>query len=50
MSTSPLIDLGAGVSVPQLGSGVFQVPPADTKAQVVLAWHLAIGNVVIPRT
>lgn len=37
MSTSPLIDLGSGVSIPQLGFGVFQVPPDETKAAVLAA-------------
>ena len=35
--TVPNIELNNGVSIPQLGFGVFQVPPADTKAAVATA-------------
>ena len=27
----PTIDLGGGIAIPQLGFGVFQVPPQDTE-------------------
>jgi 2,5-diketo-D-gluconate reductase A len=37
MSSVPLTDLGSGVLVPQLGFGVFQVPPAETKRAVLAA-------------
>ena len=33
----PTIDLGRGVGIPQLGFGVFQVPPQDTERVVALA-------------
>jgi 2,5-diketo-D-gluconate reductase A len=33
----PTIDLGRGVAIPQLGFGVFQVPPEDTERVVALA-------------
>jgi len=33
----PAIDLGGGVSIPQFGVGVFQVPPQDTTANVLAA-------------
>jgi len=35
--TVPNIELNNGVSIPQLGFGVFQVPPEDTKAAVATA-------------
>jgi len=35
--TVPNIELNNGVSIPQLGFGVFQVPPAETKAAVKTA-------------
>ena len=35
--TVPTIELNNGVSIPQLGFGVFQVPPPDTKAAVATA-------------
>jgi 2,5-diketo-D-gluconate reductase A len=35
--TVPAIDLNNGVSIPQLGFGVFQVPPEDTEDVVVQA-------------
>ncbi|MGB6039726.1 MAG: aldo/keto reductase, partial [Gordonia sp. (in: high G+C Gram-positive bacteria)] len=31
----PNITLNNGVEIPQLGFGVFQIPPADTKAAVL---------------
>jgi 2,5-diketo-D-gluconate reductase A len=37
MSSVPLTDLGSGVFVPQLGFGVFQVPPAETEQSVLTA-------------
>lgn len=33
----PAIDLGGGVTIPQLGFGVFQIPAGDTKAAVITA-------------
>src|SRR3954449_5580783 len=33
----PTIDLAGGVGIPQLGFGVFQVPPDDTERAVSLA-------------
>lgn len=35
--TVPTIELNNGVSIPQLGFGVFQVPPPETKAAVATA-------------
>ena len=35
--TVPNIELNNGVSIPQLGFGVFQVPPEETKAAVKTA-------------
>ncbi|MDQ8043212.1 MAG: aldo/keto reductase [Solirubrobacteraceae bacterium] len=40
-STVPAIDLGGGVSIPQLGFGVFQIPPDDTAEAVQQA--LGVG-------
>jgi 2,5-diketo-D-gluconate reductase A len=37
MSTVPTVTLNTGAAVPQLGFGVFQVPPAETAAAVVTA-------------
>jgi diketogulonate reductase-like aldo/keto reductase len=37
----PNVSLGDGVEIPQLGFGVFQVPPAETAA--VVAQALAAG-------
>src|SRR5712672_529977 len=39
--TVPAIELHDGVSIPQLGFGVFQVPPAETQQAVETA--LAVG-------
>ncbi len=35
---SPLITLNNGVSIPQLGFGVFQTPPAETQQAVERAF------------
>ena len=37
MSAVPAIDLNDGQSIPQLGFGVFQVPPPDTEAATTTA-------------
>jgi 2,5-diketo-D-gluconate reductase A len=37
MSTVPSIDLNDGATIPQLGFGVFQIPPAETEAAVRVA-------------
>jgi 2,5-diketo-D-gluconate reductase A len=37
MDTVPTIDLNNGVAIPQLGFGVFQVPPAETQQAVEAA-------------
>jgi 2,5-diketo-D-gluconate reductase A len=37
MSTVPTITLNNGVEIPQLGFGVFQIPPAETKAATLTA-------------
>lgn len=37
MSSVPVVKLNNGVEMPQLGFGVFQVPPAETKAAVKTA-------------
>jgi diketogulonate reductase-like aldo/keto reductase len=73
---TPQLPLNTGAEVPQVGFGVFQVPPAQTAAavaealaagydpaitgiaqafertpaQVVLRWHVQLGNVVIPKS
>ena len=37
MSTVPAIELNDGTSIPQLGFGVFQIPPPDTERAVAVA-------------
>src|ERR1700744_5521545 len=37
MTSVPLITLNNGVEIPQLGFGVFQIPPAETKAATLQA-------------
>ena len=41
MSAVPTIELNNGVTIPQLGFGVFLVPPGETEAAVATA--LATG-------
>lgn len=43
--TVPNIELNNGVSIPQLGFGVFQVPPKDTKAAVKTALETGYRHV-----
>ncbi|MDQ3158303.1 MAG: aldo/keto reductase [Actinomycetota bacterium] len=43
--TVPNIELNNGVSIPQLGFGVFQVPPEDTKAAVKTALETSYRHI-----
>ncbi len=45
MTRAPTIDLGDGAEIPQLGFGVFQVPPADTQSVVELALQTGYRHV-----
>ena len=45
MTRVPTIDLGDGAEIPQLGFGVFQVPPADTQSVVELALQTGYRHV-----
>ncbi|MEJ7633300.1 aldo/keto reductase [Aeromicrobium sp.] len=45
MSTVPTIDLNNGVSIPQLGFGVYQVPPEDTKEATLTALEVGYRHI-----
>jgi len=45
MSTVPSIALNNGVSIPQLGFGVYQVPPKDTKAATLSALEVGYRHI-----
>lgn len=45
MSSVPTIALNDGVQIPQLGLGVFQVPPADTAAVVKMALNVGYRHI-----
>jgi 2,5-diketo-D-gluconate reductase A len=45
MNPVPNITLNNGVEIPQLGFGVFQVPPADTKAVTLTAFEVGYRHI-----
>jgi 2,5-diketo-D-gluconate reductase A len=45
MTQVPNIKLNNGVEIPQFGSGVFQVPPADTKRAVLAAFEAGYRHI-----
>ena len=45
MTVSPSITLNNGVSIPQLGLGVFQVPPADAQRVVETAFEAGYRHI-----
>lgn len=45
MSTVPTLTLNNGVEIPQLGFGVFQVPPEDTKDVVLQAFEVGYRHI-----
>jgi 2,5-diketo-D-gluconate reductase A len=45
MTSVPLITLNNGVQIPQLGFGVFQVPPAETKAATLQAFEAGYRHI-----
>jgi 2,5-diketo-D-gluconate reductase A len=45
MSTVPLIELNSGAKIPQLGLGVFQVDPSDTKRVVLDALEVGYRHI-----
>jgi 2,5-diketo-D-gluconate reductase A len=45
MSTVPTIALNNGVSIPQLGFGVYQVPPEDTKKATLTALEVGYRHI-----
>lgn len=45
MTSIPDITLNNGVEIPQLGYGVFQVPPADTKEAVLAAFEVGYRHI-----
>lgn len=45
MSTVPTVTLNDGVQIPQLGLGVFQVPPGDTAAVVKMALDVGYRHI-----
>lgn len=45
MSTTPTITLNNGVEIPQVGFGVFLVPPAETKAAVTSALEVGYRHI-----
>ncbi|HEY1531232.1 MAG TPA: aldo/keto reductase [Galbitalea sp.] len=45
MTSVPNITLNNGVEIPQLGFGVFQVPPADTKEAVLAAFEVGYRHI-----
>ncbi|MDY6998098.1 MAG: aldo/keto reductase [Actinomycetota bacterium] len=45
MSTVPTIDLNSGATIPQLGFGVFQIPPDDTAGAVKTALDIGYRHI-----
>jgi 2,5-diketo-D-gluconate reductase A len=45
MSSVPTITLNNGVEIPQLGFGVFQVPPAETKEATLTAFEVGYRHI-----
>jgi 2,5-diketo-D-gluconate reductase A len=45
MTAVPLISLNNGVEIPQLGFGVFQIPPAETKAATLQALEVGYRHI-----
>ena len=45
MSTVPNITLNNGVQIPQLGFGVFQIDPAETKDAVLQAFEVGYRHI-----
>jgi 2,5-diketo-D-gluconate reductase A len=45
MTSVPTITLNNGVEIPQLGFGVFQVPPAETKAVTLRAFEVGYRHI-----
>jgi 2,5-diketo-D-gluconate reductase A len=45
MTSVPTITLNNGVEIPQLGFGVFQVPPAETKAATLTAFEVGYRHI-----
>ena len=45
MTSVPNITLNSGVEIPQLGFGVFQIPPADTKAATLAALEVGYRHI-----
>ncbi len=45
MTSVPNVTLNNGVEIPQLGFGVFQIPPADTKAATLTALELGYRHI-----
>ena len=45
MSTVPNITLNNGVEIPQLGFGVFQIDPAETKDAVLQAFEVGYRHI-----
>ena len=45
MTSVPNITLNNGVEIPQLGFGVFQIPPADTKAATLAALEVGYRHI-----
>jgi 2,5-diketo-D-gluconate reductase A len=45
MATVPTITLNNGIEIPQLGFGVFQVPPEDTKDAVLAAFEVGYRHI-----
>ncbi|QZT63724.1 aldo/keto reductase [Mycolicibacterium austroafricanum] len=45
MSNTPTIELNDGTNIPQLGFGVFQIPPADTAAAVRTALEIGYRHI-----
>ncbi|NEM91612.1 aldo/keto reductase [Galbitalea soli] len=45
MTTVPTLTLNNGVEIPQLGFGVFQIPPADTKSATLEALEIGYRHI-----
>jgi 2,5-diketo-D-gluconate reductase A len=45
MTDVPIVTLNNGVAIPQLGFGVFQVPPEDTKAATLVALEVGYRHI-----
>lgn len=50
MADVPAVRLNNGLEMPQIGFGVFRRRYGKTPAQIVLRWHVELGNVVIPKS